>query len=131
MHVQVVKVVLLRSYVLLGREPCQALLKYENPQRVNPIHQNVDPQVKFKTVNQVRFRDVPLCDEVLTLLLLDVFKAPYQVNTSALAHVDWLDDEGLVLFLIKLCFQVCVVCWQLPGFREKVVSATEVLLHPH
>lgn len=131
MHEQIVKIVLLRSFVLLGSEPCQAFLKYENPQRVNPIHQNVDSQVKFESVNQVRFRHVSLCDEVLTLLLFDIFEAPDQVDASPLAHVDWLDDVGLVLFLIKLCFQVCVVGWQLPGFWEKVVRASEFLLHPH
>ena len=136
MHVQVVKVVLLRSYVLLGREPCQALLKYENPQRVNPIHQNVDPQVKFETVNQVRFSHVPLCDEVLTLLLLDVFKAPYQVNTPALAHPVWFHDISHLLFWIlglvsKVVAEVVRFNGQNPSFGEEIVQVRTHFIHAH
>jgi hypothetical protein len=42
-------------------------------------------------------------DRVWTLKI-NVLKASNQVNSSALAHVDRLDNEGLIVFLAELVF---------------------------
>ena len=72
---------------------------------------------------------VALCHILLTTFEVYIFEAPRQINTFSLAHVHWLDDECLCLFLVELVLEVVLVRWQHPRFGEEVEIVFEDLCH--
>lgn len=49
-HKQVVEVVLLRAYVFLSREPRDAFLENEQPQRLDPVNKGVHAKVELQVI---------------------------------------------------------------------------------
>ena len=45
------------------------------------------------------------------LFEIDVFEPSYEVNTAALAHIDWFYDECFWLLAAKLRLKISVVRW--------------------
>jgi membrane-anchored glycerophosphoryl diester phosphodiesterase (GDPDase) len=64
-HVQVVEVGVIWWLIFFCSKSCYPLLMNIDPKRVDPIEQNVDPEVEFEVVDQVRLVDVPLDDASL------------------------------------------------------------------
>lgn len=104
MHEEVIEVAFLGSDILLSRKPSQTLLVDEYSQRFNTVDQCVYSQVKLQIIDQVRLMQVSLSYDRVRTLKINVLKASNQVNSSALAHVDRLDNEGLIVFLAELVF---------------------------
>jgi membrane-anchored glycerophosphoryl diester phosphodiesterase (GDPDase) len=64
-HVQVVQVGVIWWLIFFSSESSYPLLMNVDPKRVDSIEQNVDPEVEFEVVDQVRLVDVPLDDASL------------------------------------------------------------------
>ena len=65
MHVQVVEVGVIWWLIFFSSKSSYPLLMNVCPQRIDPIEQNVDPEVEFEVIDQVRLVDVPLDDTPL------------------------------------------------------------------
>lgn len=133
MHEQVVEVAFGRSDVFVGREPGDALLVDENPERVDPIDEGVDPEVELEPVYKVRLVHVPLGHVLLPGLQIHVLVFADQKYAPTLAQIHWLNDKGLHLLLryvLKLSSKVCRFLGQDPGFRKNIVIVFKNPLHP-
>jgi len=109
MHEQVLQVLLGWAHVLMRGEARQTFFEHEDAKGVNTQDEYINAQVELQAVDQVRFSHVALCNQVVAVFRVDVFKTTDQVDASALAHVCWLYDERFALFRpfrVELLLQV-------------------------
>ena len=129
-HIEVVKVALLRALILLSSEPSKSFSEDKNSQRIDSVDQDVDPHIEFKTVNKVRLMHVPLANVLLASFHVDVVEVSRQIDAPALARSHWFDDESLSLLFGELRFEVTCVGRQDPSFGKEVILVEEHFLHP-
>ena len=127
MHVQVTKVATDWRHVLRSREPSKALMVYENPQRRDRCEQNVDPQIKFKPINEVGLVKVALGNVVLIWLKPVVVAS--EEDAFSLTTVFGFNNKCLGPTFVKLLLELLYVARQNPRIRKEIVILREVLLH--
>lgn len=122
-HVNVVHVRFSGSLVSFSTKPCKCHLVNVDPQRTDPIQEDVDPQVIFQIVDQVRSINILLyyvagasrcvegriylsiCDDIV-----NQFNVSSQKYSVTLRHRVWFDYVGNFAFLAV----VLVVCKIIP-----------------
>lgn len=85
MHKQIVKVVSIRTNILLRSKPCQAFPKYEYPQWINSINKTVNPHIELQVINEIWLVHILLDDILLTRLHINTLVVSCQVYTPTLA----------------------------------------------
>jgi hypothetical protein len=126
-HVQVAEVAADRRHVFRSREPSEALMVYENPQRRDRCEQNIDPQIKFKPINEVRLVKVALGN--IVLIWLDPVVVASEEDAFSLTTVFGFNYKCLSPTFVKLLLELLDVAGQNPRIRKEVVILREVLLH--
>jgi hypothetical protein len=131
-HKEVVEVAVLRSNVLLSRETGEPLLVNEYPQGVNTVDQDIYSEVELQAIDQVGLMEVSLSDVLISLLKVHVLNASDEENPLALAKIDRLHDECLVVLLfVELRPEVVHLLGQNPSLRKEVVVGWENFVHSH
>lgn len=74
---------------------------------------------------------IPLRDQLITRLHINVFKTPRQVDATSLTHIHRLYYEGLSLLSIELRLEFFLLAGQHPCFREEVVLLLENAVESH
>jgi hypothetical protein len=126
-HKKITKVGAKRWHILRGGEPCQSLLVYKNSQGTHTGDKNVNSEVEFQSINQVRFVEVPLADIVFICLNPVVISG--KENTFSLTTILWLNNESFGLSFIKLLFEPFMIPWKQPCFRKELKVLWKILLH--
>jgi hypothetical protein len=68
---------------------------------------------------------------LVIFLEVDVLETSREVDSTALAHIHWLDDESLGLFPIELGFELSCLTRKYPRLGEEVILAFEGSGEPH
>ena len=113
MHEEIVQIVLLGTDVGLSCEPSQSFLEHEDSQRIYPIDQGVDPQVKLEPIDQVWFLHVLLHN--VGLFLWNLAEIVCQKDALTLRTTIGLDYQREACLLSK----VRGVCWRLALFLSR------------
>ena len=74
MHIEIVEILLLRTYVGLCGESCESLFVDKNSEWFDTINEAIDTQVKLQIVNKVRLCHVALGNKLVTRLEVNVFE---------------------------------------------------------
>ena len=102
--------------VWLGREPSNALLVPEDCQWMAGGDKDVEPQIEFQSIEQVRVWNVPLHDIVDRLVILgsilriqlqcvaQLLHIVYEKDSFALTGIAWFDDHDGVRPCLRLVF---------------------------
>jgi len=98
MHVEIIKVIIIRPLVLLSCEPSQPHLVKIDPERVDPVQKHVYSEVEFQLIYEVRLVNVPLHHHPLLLASVhDFVQTSRKENALPLGKTLWLDDVGFSL----------------------------------
>ena len=85
MHVEVVEIRIIWWLIFFSSESSYPLLMDIDPKRVDSIEQNVDPEIEFEVIHQVRLVDVPLDDTSLVFARpQNLFDLPRQEDAFTL-----------------------------------------------
>lgn len=102
-HVEVIKVAMLRSNILLSSESSQPLLVNEDSKGIDSVYQGINSQIKFETIYKIGFTEISLRNVLVALLEIHILKSSYQKYSFALAKMHRFDDESLIILLfVKL-----------------------------
>ena len=126
-HAEVIQVAPCWTVVLFGSKTCEALLVDEAPQRVHARQQDIDPQIKLQTVDEVCLVKVALRNVVFTLY--DPVTVSRQKYSFTLSHVLRLNDERLRALVVELFLEALGVCREDPSFRKEFIQLRHGLLH--
>ena len=126
MHTQWIQIGANRTSVVFCSEPCQAFLIDETPERTDPRHKHIDPQIKLEPFYQQRLVQVLL--RHIVLALHEPIVVPRQEYTITLALLLRLDYKSFRPFFIELLFENFGVLWQDPGLRKEVEVVWKELL---
>lgn len=127
MHKEVSKVTPDGGNILGRGETSQAFVVNKDPQRGHRRNQNVNAQIKLKTINQVRLVKVSLRDVVF--IWLNPIVVSREENTFTLTTVFWFNYKCLCSPLIELLFELLDITGQDPSIWKEVEVLWEVLLH--
>lgn len=107
MHEKITKVRAKWRHILGGCESCQSLLVNENSQGSHTSDENVNPEVKFESIDQVRFVEVPLADVVFIRLNPVVISS--EENAFSLTTILRFNNKSFCLPLIELLFEPFII----------------------
>lgn len=132
MNVNLLHVFLADFLILLSCKATQSLIIDENPERIIPNNQNIDPQIELQILDKERVIDVGLHDADLTIYQLHIFE---QFYSFSLGHCFRFID----IVLVFLCFvqllivakELGIVVWNTPSEWEKVISIRKLSVHLH
>ena len=126
-HTEVVQIRAHRRLVFLCSESCQTLLIDECPQRSDTCDKNIDPQIKFQVVYQIRLVKILLSN--IMLPLLKPFISPCQENTISLTIEIWLYYKCFSSFHSELLFKRFSVSREDPCLRKEVIMLWHCFCH--
>ena len=107
-------------------EAGQAFFEEVDHQRIQPIDQHIQSEVKLQTIDQIGSSDILL--RHIVLQLFDLLQTPGYEDTSSLAVGGWLED---VIFLalagarVKVLDKLVLLAWQEPSLGKEVVLFRE------
>lgn len=110
MHANIFHVIFVGHNVLLSRKPRQSFFVNVNFKRINGGYQNIDSQIKFQSVDQVRLAYVPLDYAVLSPI--DILNLSGQKNPLTLRHrlrFYNVSTRFSLGFSVVVCFELVVV----------------------
>lgn len=127
MHIQIAQITANRWYVLWCRESGETFVIYENSKWINARDENINSQVKFKSIDQVRLMQITLGDIVFSWDTPVVISS--EENAFSLTAILWLNNEGFRFSLVKLLLEVFHITWEHPCIWKELEVIRKVLLH--
>ena len=109
-HAEVVEIATKRRYIILRREPRQALLVNEDAKRDDTRDQHVDAQVELEIIDEEGLVEVALRHIVLSML--DPLEVPRQEDSFSLATGLWFNYKCLRFAIVKLLLELLYVLGQ-------------------
>ena len=98
MHKHIVQVLRTWCLVLISGKSSKSLFKHKYSQWINSCDQDINPQIKLKSINQIGFMQIPLH---YTFIIFEFIDIPCEIDASALTACFWFDYESLSFSLLS------------------------------